>query len=171
MAYSRWRAEVVDRAARDEFAELLRHFGAGLIKWQRFEDQACKIIDRTRDLGVMQVFWDGAFNLYSDVLWSYRLRGRNRLDKAGRRFVATMILFLHTDLPYEWPDEEDWWLQRSGREGCLGWFARMCGCRLPGPPVMSEKLRDSMHIFQAVWPFRRFEDFDGARRHPELLAG
>jgi|GEM_PF-3650278 len=54
MAYSRWRAEVIDRAARDEFAELLRHFGAGLIKWQRFEDQAGIIIDRTRDLGVLR---------------------------------------------------------------------------------------------------------------------
>ncbi|GEM_PF-4241844 len=82
-----------------------------------------------------------------------------------------MILFLHTELPYEWPDEEGWWLQRSSRVGCLGWFARICGCRLPGPPVMSEELRDSMHIFEAVWPFRRIEDFDAARRQPRLLAG
>lgn len=171
MAYSRMQASVIDRASRDHFARVLRHFAAGLMTTSAFESRFGEAVSRTRDLGVERVFCDGAYLLYHD-LWPYRLRGRNRLSHEQRREVARMILFLHSDLPYEWPAEEGWWLQNGeSRMGCLGWFARQCGCPLPDPPKMSKELRDSMHIFRAVWPFRRVEGFEEARRHPRLLAG
>jgi hypothetical protein len=90
---------MIDRESRTQLAELIRHLAAGRITNDEFED---RLSLQSADPAVWGVFSCGAWCLYSD-LWQYRLTGKSRLPKEARREVARWILFLKTDLEYEWP--------------------------------------------------------------------
>jgi hypothetical protein len=79
---------IVDKKARRQLAELLRHFVAGLMTNDEF--------------AVRQVLTEGAWFLYDD-LHEHRLTGKYRVNARDRSHVARWILFLESDLPYEWP--------------------------------------------------------------------
>ena len=148
---------MIDRQARDSAAEKLRHFAAGRISNDALEDSwptsRC-------DLAVSQLFRGGAWYLYSDTR-RYRLVGRDRLSRETRREVARWIVFLKTDLPYEWPTPRAWSqifmlltnLLTLGLAGMIfrRWFAR--------------------HGEIAVWPFLRRSDFEEALSSPRYLRG
>src|SRR5262249_23646603 len=92
-------SQTLDRESRRSLAELLRHLVAGQITNDEFENRRPR---GSRDLAVRQVFEEGAWFLYSDT-HEHRLKGRHRLAGRDRQNVARWILFLKTDLPYEWP--------------------------------------------------------------------
>ena len=86
----------------------------------------------------------------------YRLAGRDALDRRLRREVARWVLFLGTDLEYEWPVlpaplRVAWFLLSFATLGLAGRIAR--------------KLQESDD--DGLWPFRRRSDFEAAlRRNP-----
>ena len=80
---------MIDREARTELAELIRHLVAGLITNEEFGD---RVPSSTEDPAVFEVFFGGAWHLYSD-LREYYLKGKHRLPRDLRREVARWILF------------------------------------------------------------------------------
>jgi len=89
---------MVDKDARRQAGELLRHFVAGQITNDQFEDRFPR---RSDDAAVTEVA-SAAWFLYDD-LRRHRLVGKDRLSSEARRQVVIWVLFLHTDLEYEWP--------------------------------------------------------------------
>lgn len=148
---------MVDRDARDKMALLLRRLVAGRITNDEFEDN--RPLSCT-DPAVEEIYHRGVWGFYSD-LYEHRLVGRARLPREARREIARFILFLKSDLDYEWPCRRLWeellWMLAGfltlGFSGRFYW--RWLG-------TQSEV---------SVWPFLRQEDFERAARHPCYLAG
>ncbi len=137
---------MIDRDARKRLAEGTRQLAAGIITNVEFEESA---LSSSADPAVYTVFLGGPWSLYHDLM-RYRLRGTHRLSPAVRREAARWVLFLKSDLPYEWPFE------RRGVVGSpiwvflniftFGFFARGA----------QRRFARSGDI--AVWPFVRRSD-------------
>ena len=107
---------MIDRESRTQLSELIRHLVAGRMTNDEFES---RLSLHSADPAGCEVFLSGAWCLYSD-LWEYGLTGKYRLPKQARREAARWILFLTTDLEYEWP--------RLGR--CVAYFFYSAICFL-----------------------------------------
>ncbi len=141
---------MVDRGARDELARAIRRLVAGLITNDQFEDGLSVCVYRSRDLGVQSV-GHAARQLY-DGLHEHRLEGRYAIGKAGRRWVARWILFLKSDLVYEWPNLVGW------RAFILA-FPKLLTLGATGRIVRWWHAR---HGHEAAWPFIRTTDLHAA---------
>ena len=146
---------MIDRIARDKFAELLRHLTAGQISNDEFEN---RLPLKSKDPAVNKIFWHGAWALYSDMS-TYKLIGECRLSKSSRRDVARWILFLKSDLEYEWP----FWRSLHFFPGYL-LIVLSFGLLIPIAKRRLTKCGD-----QEVWPFIRKSDFEHALANPPYL--
>ena len=88
---------MVDPPSRRAAAVALRQFAAGRITNDELEDRWPKSSDRA-----VRVLREAAWLRYSD-LREYRLTGSDRLPTLVRKQVVRWVLFLHGELPYEWP--------------------------------------------------------------------
>ena len=148
---------MLDRHDRDRMVLLLRQLATGRITNDEFEDRQPL---GSPDPAVAEVFYRGASGFYSD-LDEYRLAGRHRLSRSERREMARFILFLKSDLEYEWPCLKLW------RE--LLWVA--AGLLTLGLAGRFYWRWMGAHGELGVWPFLRQEDFERAVRNPCYLAG
>lgn len=147
---------MIDRVARDILAEQIRHLVAGLTTNDDFEEKVLGV--ETDDKGYWAVF-DQAWGLYSD-LYQHKLTGSHAVSKSGRRFIATFVLFLHSDLEYEWSEHPCTGFVRIILSiVSLGWLPRYFDERW--------KLQGDFDVY----PFFRRSDFEKARADPRLLAG
>src|SRR3954463_10255868 len=89
---------MIDREARNILAESLRHLASGQITNDQFDDAVWIESDDAAVNAVKGAAW----YLYSD-LREHRLMGSDALSESDRRNVAQFIMFLYTDLEYEWP--------------------------------------------------------------------
>ncbi len=88
---------MIDRPARRQLAQALRHFVAGVIGQNEFEN---RIPRGSKDIAVNEIAAE-SWGLYSDYEEDYWLVGKNKLDSKARKIVLKWILFLYTDLEYE----------------------------------------------------------------------
>jgi hypothetical protein len=149
---------MIDRPARNRLAEGIRHLAAGLVDNVEFED---RVLSRSSDPAVRGVFLCGPWFLYHDVV-RYRLRGAHRLNPAVRREAARWVLFLKTDLPFEWP------VEHRGILASVAWMVLNL-------VSMGFFARNSQRQFAqrgdvAVWPFIRRSDYEAALAKPPYLA-
>jgi hypothetical protein len=114
---------MIDRSSRDRLAELLRHLICGQMTNDDFSDTASNVAYGSEDRAV-RVIYESADGLYDD-LWTYRLRGAQRLSDDVRRQFSIAAMFLYSDREYEWPEFSDW--------SCLGDFARLICAALAFP--------------------------------------
>jgi hypothetical protein len=179
---------MIDRAARDKLADDLCLLIAGEMTNDQFDntkpDEPCS------DLGVTAC-WEFGYCLHSsDLLFPYRLRGRHAVSPEAREVAHRVVLFLKSDLEYEWPKE------RGGVEPFFGmwtpgfhlllgsvmlWFAYLAeswwyagvalvGFIYPLRWVATYSAREeAAHRFREsgdvdVWPFIRREDLAAAAR-------
>ena len=149
---------MIDRDTRNRLAEGIRHLAAGVITNVEFEDRA---LSSSSDPAIEAVFLGGPWFLYHDIM-RYRLRGPNRLSPAVRREAARWVLFLKTDLPYEWP------IHRRGVLGSLAWVV-LCLLTL-GYCARAAQRRFARHGDISIWPFIRRSDFEAAVDKPTYLA-
>jgi hypothetical protein len=145
-------ATMIDRRARNKLAERLRHLAVGQMTNFAFERAAV----RTKDMAVREIEWRLPWPRYDD-LHEHRLTGEYTLTDGVRRDFARAILFLKTDLEYEW---KPW----SGLRGFLNSAFRLRSLRRT-PPSRTEggDLR--------YWPFYRRSDYTTARKTPHFPAG
>jgi hypothetical protein len=92
---------MIDRPARDRLAGGLRHFAAGRSWSEDFEQQCVLPVMQSPDPGVRELAW-ATWGLYDDFS-DTRLVGRYRLSRENRRAIARSIMFLRSDMAYEWP--------------------------------------------------------------------
>ena len=99
-----------------------------------------------------------AWLLYHDFP-EYYLKGERRIPGQARPVIARWILFLHSDLPYEWP------VRRLTGPGTL--IRDLRGWLTSGRSVQEERAKFEALGDYDVWPFFRREDFDRAKTEPE----
>ena len=147
---------MVDKYARKRLAEELRHLAAGLTTNDDFEDRVYSI--KTDDAGYWALV-DQAWSFYSD-LYNHRLNGSHTLSEADRQIVCRFVLFLHSDLEFEWP-----------RHPCSGFTRLLASILSFGKiPRYFDRKWESAGDYE-VYPFIRRRDFEDANQHPKLLAG
>lgn len=146
---------MIDRAGRSRLAESLRHLASGQITNDQFEDAAWIDSD---DAVIDAVKWQ-AWMLYSD-LHEHKLTGSDAVSKSDRRVVARFILFLHSDLEYEWPRHPLWGITRLlSNVLSLGII----------PRYVDNNWKASGDF--DAWPFVRQADYEEALNNPKLLRG
>jgi hypothetical protein len=143
---------MIDRRARNRLAERLRHLAAGQMTNDAFEDSAV----RTKDIAVREIEWRLVWPHYDDM-HEHRLTSEFALTDGIRRDFARAMLFLKTDLEYEWR-------HRLGLRGFLNSSFHLRPLRRT-PPMRTEggDLR--------YWPFYRRSDYVAARKTPIYLSG
>lgn len=88
--------------ARRAYAELLRHFIAGRLTNDEYEDRLDELFKmHGRDRACEDIF-AAVWHLYDD-LSVHRMDGRHAIGKALRRRIAGWIVFLRSELPYTPP--------------------------------------------------------------------
>ncbi len=152
----------VDYASRKEASQLFRDFISGKISNDEFEDSQ----PVTHDLAVCAI-WDTAWAFYDD-LKEHRLTKQHRLTSEQRRACVRWILFLHSDLLYEWPH-----LRIPGNDPALR-IRSSIGNHFGWPPfgVSKADAKDFLNAgYYPVWPFLRFSDYKASLASPRLLNG
>lgn len=151
-----------DRQACDLAAQALRDFASGRITNNEFEAAE----PQTKDPAIRAI-WETVWLFYDDVS-EHRLTGRHKLPRDLRRGWVRWILFLHSDLPYEWPDLPHPGVDPEPRitTSLLGrLFAPLGGLRESWvTPFLS-----AGHF--PVWPFLSVKDYKRALAAPRLLSG
>ena len=148
---------MIDRVARKQAAQAIRHFATGQITNKDFIKRyptSCK----DPAIGALD---DTVWCLYDDI-HTHKLAGPETLPKEIKKEIARWLTFLYSDEEYLWP--------RIGTPGFRKrpdplWFSWLFGFG-----------RGRWKRFRAsgdydVWPFIKREDFDDARRKPVLLVG
>jgi hypothetical protein len=182
---------MIDRRARDELAQSLRLLVSGAMTNDDFDDRYYKDWLPSRDAAVSELSRFGWCLYSSDLLWPYKLRGRHAVSAADLQIVNRGLLFLATDLEYQWPTnvegvEPYWTLWGPGCYLVLGLILLFSatGSALPGglvPGILGllctymtvhwlathRQRSEEMERFFAsgdysIWPFLRREDFLGA---------
>ena len=148
---------MIDRPSRDHYAELLRHFVAGQMTNFEYEDRFDGIAETldVEDPAVHEIF-QAMWVTYCDMR-KHKMTGRDALVGDNRHTAARFILFLHSDLPYEWPT--------SSLKGCL---LNLLTVGLYGKLKRPDSTREKGDM--AVWPFYRTTDFEQAKQNPQLMS-
>jgi len=146
---------MIDRDARNELAEALRHLLSGQFTNDQF-DEAAPI---ESDDPVIKEVREQAWFLYSD-LYEHKLTGRHTLSNSDRRITSQFILFLHSNLEYEWP--------RHPLNGIIRLPIYILSFGLI-PRYVDKKWKASGDY--DVWPFISREDYEKALKNPKLLRG
>lgn len=173
---------MVDRIARDKYAELLRHFAAGLMTNREYEDRYAAIVRFTNDEALRAAFWCVWFTY--DDLHEHRMTGRHRLGRPARREMAKIVLFLNTRTEYQWPASRGHALMQVCFLALAGfalyWSADL---RWYGLPLLIESIIAIAITDYAwrrtwkrsgdddAWPFLHASELNEARRHPRSLSG
>lgn len=150
---------MVDRKARDGFAQAIRALVAGTITNDQFEDSRLPAL-RSADPAVKAIQNEGVWHLYSD-LEEHRLRGKHALARADKTHVARWVLFLKTDLPYEWPV----------MSGLNAFLLALASLLTLGAAHRCYAHRLQQHGDMHVWPFIRQADYQAALARPVYLRG
>jgi hypothetical protein len=149
---------MIDPRSRTVLARCLRHLAAGVITTDEFER---RVPHNSTDRAV-EAIAKAAWFLYDD-LREYRLRGRHRLPKSERESVARCILFLASELPYEWPVE---------RASITRGVAHLLGNILTFGVLARRRVRSWRRLPNSdLWPFFRPADYRRSLAHPLFLAG
>ena len=144
---------MIDRSARDEYAQLLRHFAAGRVVNLDYE-KACDEFLKSSDSAIGEIY-DAMWPAYCDMR-RHKMSGDWTLNQEERRTVARWVLFLHSSLEYEYPVETLG--SRLLNILTLGIWRRL---RTPIGPTGE----------QDIWPFFRRPDYEAQLGQPRLLAG
>jgi hypothetical protein len=143
---------MVDREARRNIAECLRGLASGLITNDEFEGRVPR---GSRDPAIRAIF-DAAWQLYSDF-YTHKIT----LTKATKSEIARCILFLQTDLPYEWKEPK----------GVKELLLIVSSLLTFGLLMRIYRRSYSQQGDFSVWPFIRHADYQLALQNPVYLAG
>ena len=181
---------MVDREPRRKYAELIRQFISGRMTNDEYEDRF-EAIEVSRDDHAVSEIYRQVWFLYDDFK-THRMTGKHRLNNAGRRQTAQIVLFLQSDREYNWP--------QGSLAGCLS-LLLLIVCGFATVSLINYLPENALFIlgnavFVSVvlilfavlknwqekqdwkkagdadaWPFLLQTDLDEAKRHPRLLAG
>jgi hypothetical protein len=145
---------MIDRAGRDALAVQLRRLASGRLTNAEFDSVR---LDRAEDEALVAI-GDAGWSLYDDV-FVYRLRGRRALKRESLDAVARCVLFLDTNLAYEWP------ARRPSIKSLLFTLVTL------GRWLKRDRQRWEALGPYHVWPFYRESDYHNALANPRRLTG
>ncbi|MDS4039548.1 MAG: hypothetical protein RKP20_00005 [Candidatus Competibacter sp.] len=147
---------MIDHEGRKRLAELTRRLAVGRITNEEFESQR----PNSKEIALFEVYFYGLWPLYDDFV-EHKLIGRWALTPEGRAWVARIVLFLRSGLPYCYPRLTG--LAQLPVLLCslatLGWVGRLW------------RRRQWKDGDESVWPFFSRSEYDEARRNPVYLSG
>jgi len=135
---------------------LARRLASGRISNEQFEDEQI----RSKEAALHDIYFYGLWPLYDDFT-EHKLVGRWALSREGRTWVARIVLFLHSGLPYRYP-------RITGIAqlpvllfslATLGWFGRYW------------RRRQWRGGDESVWPFYSRGEYEAALQTPPFLNG
>ena len=146
---------MISRTDRNRLAENLRHLATGQITNREFEE-SCEqsVIGSSGDPAISEIEHRLVWPQYDDF-HRHTLSGEHALTDGIRKDFARAILFLKTDLEYEWQ------IKRGIRGFINSTFRIHPFCRTP--PVL---LEDGPVRY---WPFYRKSDYLEALKNPRYL--
>ncbi len=145
---------MIDRTGRDSLAVQLRRLASGRLTNADFESVR---LDRAEDEALVAIGYVG-WSLYDDF-FVYRLRGRRGLKPDTLEAVERCVLFLDSDLPYEWPP------RRPSVKRILVTLLTF------GIWLRRDRQRWEASGPYHVWPFYRESDYQRALANPRRLKG
>lgn len=152
------------RSARIVLAEAMRQLASGTITNFEFED---RIGTGPEDRAIREL--DSFAWMFYDDFIEHKLRGRHRLSKTQRQVFARCVLFLRSDLEYEYPYNARacWAHQRTDWFGLRSLFRYLIDL-IRGNIVDNDRTE---LIDDRIWPFFHRSDYNEALKHPVYLAG
>jgi hypothetical protein len=143
---------MVHRPSRDRLALAIRRYVSGQITNYALDDVQ---VDPEDDgaVAVQEAIWF----LYDD-LYEHGATGKHYLDKLRRKHIARAILFLHSDLEYQWANS----MFPNLLDRALSWL---------GFPERQLRKQRRLEELNGLWPFVSRCDFEDALAHPRYFAG
>lgn len=135
---------------------LARRLAAGTITNDQFEDE----LPTSHEAALYDIYFYGLWPLYDDFV-EHKLVGKWALTRDGRAWVARMVLFLRSGLPYRYP-------RITGiAQGpavllslaTLGWFGRFW------------RRRQWHGSDESLWPFYSRSEYEAALKTRPFLNG
>jgi hypothetical protein len=145
---------MIDKEARKQAAEIVRHFITGQMTNFDFEETRPTSKD-----DVIWAIWQSLWCFYDDFS-EHKLAGTWRLPQETKAEMTRWIMFLHGDEEYEWP-AISW---PGVRPLAHGFFSRL----FKGPEREQKFMQAGDY---SVWPFISVKSYEQAKRNPVLLAG
>ena len=134
---------MIDRQARDAAAKILQAFMDGAVSNYKYEDSFPKSKD---DPGLHAIHVELLF-YYSDVR-QHKLIGGNTLSPEARALYERCVLFLKSDLEFQWPPP-----QLKLRYG----FLRLLGL---GRALKRREEKEASIGEKQFWPFLNQDDYE-----------
>jgi hypothetical protein len=172
---------MVDREARDLYAEQLRHFASGRITVAEFDRRMPAGVAR-KDRGIRAVAEEAEVLLDINAVRSGD--GLLTLDRDARPWLAGLLMFLYSEEEYRWPvlnlEMTDGAASALGLVFTMGAAGAIAGILhvpmwlggLAAVAVLSASDFRRLHAHsRGFWPFATQEAFDVARKRPRLLSG
>ncbi len=160
-----------DRPDRIILAEAMRQLASGRITNDQFE-----LADIGNDDRAVDELFGFAYSFYNDMD-EHKLRGPHRLSKLQRQIFARCVLFLRTDLPYEWSSDAKWlWArQRRGTSNLNQILFASISRKARDQKKKQERIEDILAkqelIDDRIWPFRTRREYNDALMNPTYLSG
>lgn len=147
---------MIDRNARNAAAEAIRYYLSGASTNFTLDEKlfGLKSSDAAID-AIRKQLW-----LIYDDLREHRHDGAWKISADQREIVIRIILFLKSDLEYQWPSVPSWY--RSTR--ALVWLLTF------GFGSRALDRRFEFRDIDSVWPFHSSEEVQGAKNDPKYLA-
>lgn len=140
--------QTIDRDARRKVSELIRKLSSGIIKGEDFVYYCCNDFN-TKDKSVISI---------SHLIWTvFDPDFKMNRNSVGKHALARTVLFLHTDLHYDWID--------SGLKDALITFADAISFNLFAKHA--DRLKSPPYHRQGdctIFPFKNQRDFNEARK-------
>jgi hypothetical protein len=168
---------MVDKIRRKKLAEHLRHLAAGVITNDDFETRVMKDVSYGRlpeqyykakqakeDDAIMVPLLSLSWGLYSDNV-RHTLRGKHQLNKEDSTIIARCILFLNSELEYEWTDF-------NGQLSTLNLLLMLLTLGFYKKPRQQKELEFIEWQKQGdynIWPFFNQEDYNTALKTQPYL--
>ena len=153
---------LVDRPARNTASQIFRDFISGKISNDEFEDKQ----PITHDCAINAV-WNTAWVFYDDFK-EHRLDRQYRLPPDQRRACVRWLLFLHSELLYEWPDINLPGIDPTSRIQA-SFLKRLFSLHQDLSETTAQKFLSAGHY--PVWPFLRASDYKRSLTSPRFLRG
>lgn len=142
----------IDRKARDNMAESLRHFILG--KMTNFEFE--KKIPASEDPIILAI--DSSTWCFYDDFMEHKLLNENKLPGKLKEDIARWILFLYSDESYEWPRFDCPGIRPIKH----GFLSKILG--------REKKEKEFMNVGDfSFWPFIDRKSYEKAKQNPKLL--
>jgi hypothetical protein len=176
---------MVDTERRKKLALHLRQLSVGLITNDDFEERVMDDVTNgwlpeqyyrakevKSDDPIVMPMLELCWCLYSDTD-QYKLKGKHKLTDQQLKDIARYILFLHSDLEYEWPyiDVTNPLIKFSFKDLLLTVLTL-------GQNIRDERKKREQQIKEAeskgdmdIWPFFRQRDYEAQLKKHPFLAG